>query len=259
MSTPSPALPPHTTPVLLVTGGSRGIGAAIVRLACARGWAVGFSWHRRRDAADALAAELTAVGHRVLAVQADVAVEADVVRLFGTVEAQLGPLRALVNNAGMLERQMAVADMDAARLQRVFAANVIGSFVCAREAVRRLSTARGGPGGAIVNLSSRAARLGAPHEYVDYAAAKAAIDTLTLGLAKEVAAEGIRVNAVAPGLIDTEIHADGGEPGRVARLAGAVPMGRGGHADEVARAVLWLLSDEASYTTGTVLDVAGGR
>ena len=254
------APPPLTlAPVLLVTGGSRGIGAAIVQRACTRGCAVGFSWHRRRDAADALAAELTAAGHRVLAVQADVAIEADVVRLFETVETQLGPLRALVNNAGMLERQMAVADMDAARLQRVFATNVIGSFVCAREAVRRLSTARGGPGGAIVNLSSRAARLGAPHEYVDYAAAKAAIDTLTLGLAKEVAAEDIRVNAVAPGLIETEIHADGGEPGRVARLAGAVPMRRGGHADEVARAVLWLLSDEASYTTGAVLDVAGGR
>lgn len=251
--------PAAQAPVLLVTGGSRSIGAAIVRLACARGWAVGFSWHRRRDAADALAAELTAAGHRVLAAQADVAVEADVMRLFETVETQLGPLRALVNNAGMLERQMAVADMDAARLQRVFAANVIGSFICAREAVRRLSTARGGPGGTIVNLSSRAARLGAPHEYVDYAAAKAAIDTLTLGLAKEVAAEGIRVNAVAPGLIETEIHADGGEPGRVARLAGTVPMRRGGTADEVARAVLWLLSDEASYTTGAVLDVAGGR
>ena len=262
MDTFDPSRPPPPepgAPVLVVTGGSRGIGAAIVRLACQRGWAAGFSYRTRRDAADALVAEVTAAGGRALAVQADVAEEADVLRLFQAIETRLGPVRGLVNNAGMLARQMPVADMDAARLRRVFDANVVGSFLCAREAVRRMSTARGGSGGAIVNLSSRAARLGAANEYVDYAAAKAAVDTLTLGLAREVAAEGIRVNAVAPGLIDTAIHADGGEPGRVARLAGSVPMRRGGQAEEVARAVLWLLSEEASYTTGAVLEVSGGR
>jgi len=192
-------------------------------------------------------------------VPADVAVEADVLRLFERVDDELGRLTALVNNAGGLETQMRVVDMSAERLRRVFDTNVVGSFLCAREAVRRMSTARGGAGGAIVNLSSRAAKLGSPGEFVDYAASKGAIDSFTVGLAREVAGEGIRVNAVAPGLIETEIHASSGEPGRVERLKGGVPMRRGGHPDEVARAVLWLLSAEASYITGTVVDVSGGR
>ena len=193
------------------------------------------------------------------AVQADVSVEAEVVRMFDACDRRLGPLSALVNNAGILETQTRLESMDAARLQRVFSTNVIGAFLCAREAVRRMSTTHGGAGGAIVNVSSMAARLGAPREYVDYAASKGAIDTFTIGLAGEVAEEGIRVNAVRPGLIYTEIHASGGEPGRVDRVKAAVPMKRGGTPDEVARAILWLLSDDASYTTGSILDVSGGR
>jgi NAD(P)-dependent dehydrogenase (short-subunit alcohol dehydrogenase family) len=198
-------------------------------------------------------------GGRAVAVQADIAIEGDVVRLFETCDRVLGRVTALVNNAGMLERQMRVEDMDAARLQRVFAANVTGAFLCAREAVRRMSTRHGGAGGAIVNVSSIASRIGGPNEYVDYAASKGAIDTLTLGLSREVAEEGIRVNAVRPGVIDTEIHASGGEPGRVERVRHAVPMKRGGTAEEVAQAILWLLSSEASYTTGALVDVTGGR
>lgn len=245
--------------VLLVTGGSRGIGAAVARLGAAQGYEIAISYVRNRAAAEAVVAAIVEGGGRALAVQADVAQEGDVQRLFREVDAACGPLSALVNNAGVLETQMRVEDMDAARIQRVFATNVTGSFLCAREAVRRMSTRHGGRGGAIVNVSSRAARLGSPGEYVDYAASKAALDTLTLGLAREVAAEGIRVNAVAPGIIDTEIHASGGDPGRVARVKEAIPMKRGGHADEVARAILWLLSEEASYSTGAILDVAGGR
>jgi len=245
--------------VLLVTGGGRGIGAATSRLAAHRGWDVCVAYRSDAAAARAVADEVRAAGRRALAVAADVASEEQVVRLFEAVDRGLGPLDGLVNNAGALERQATVAEMDAARIGRVLATNVTGSFLCAREAVRRMSTRRGGRGGAIVNLSSAAARLGSPGEYVDYAAAKAAVDTFTIGLAKEVAAEGIRVNAVRPGLIHTTIHASGGEPGRVARLAGTVPVGRGGTPEEVAAAVLWLLSDEASYVTGAVLDVAGGR
>lgn len=245
--------------VLLITGASRGIGAAIARLAAAGGYAVCLTYRERRDAADALVAEIGQGGGRAIAVQADVADEAQIVRLFETVDRELGRLGALVNNAGVLETQMRVDQMDAARIHRVFAANVIGSFVCTREAVKRMSTRYGGMGGAIVNVSSAASRIGSPGEYVDYAASKGAIDTLTIGLAKEVAAEGIRVNAVRPGVIDTEIHASGGEPGRVDRVKGSIPMQRGGLAEEVARAVLWLLSEEASYTTGALLDVAGGR
>ncbi|MDP3512677.1 MAG: SDR family oxidoreductase [Sulfuritalea sp.] len=245
--------------VMIVTGGSRGIGAAIARLGAAAGYAVCISYLNSHAAAAELVAALTAQGARAMAVQADVAREPDVLRLFGEVDAAFGPLTALVNNAGILERQARVEDMDAARISRVFATNVTGSFICAREAVRRMSTRHGGRGGAIVNISSRASRLGAPGEYVDYAASKAAIDTLTIGLAKEVAAEGIRVNAVSPGVIYTDIHASGGEPGRVERVKDAIPMKRGGHPEEVARAVLWLLSDDASYTTGATIDVSGGR
>jgi len=244
---------------LLVTGSSRGIGAETAKLAAARGYAVCVNYRRNRDAADRVVADITRAGGRAVSVQADVAVEADVVRLFETVDRDLGPLTALVNNAGVLETQSRVEQIDAARLARVFATNVTGAFVCAREAVRRMSTSRGGAGGAIVNVSSRAAVLGAPGEYVDYAASKAALDALTVGLAREVAAEGIRVNGVRAGIIYTEIHASGGEPGRPDRLGPTLPMQRSGEAIEVARAILWLLSDEASYTTGSFVDVAGGR
>jgi NAD(P)-dependent dehydrogenase (short-subunit alcohol dehydrogenase family) len=245
--------------VVLITGGSRGIGAATARLAASRGYAVCVNYRANAAAADAVVSAITAAGGRAVAVQADVANEPEVVRLFATCDAQLGRLTALVNNAGILETQMRVEAMDAARVQRVLATNVTGAFMCAREAVKRMSTKHGGQGGAIVNLSSRAAVLGSPNEYVDYAASKAAVDTLTVGLAQEVAQEGIRVNAIRAGVIQTEIHASGGEPGRVDRVKASVPMRRGGTAEEVAEAVLWLLSDEASYTTGSFLDVSGGR
>jgi len=245
--------------VLLVTGGSRGIGAATARLAAERGYAVCVNYRRDSAAADAVVAAIRGTGGTAIALPADVSVEADVVRLFASVDAQLGRLTALVNNAGILERQTRVEDIGAARIDRIFETNVRGAFVCAREAVKRMSTAHGGAGGAIVNVSSRAAQLGAPGEYVDYAASKAALDALTIGLAREVAAEGIRVNGVRAGIIYTDIHADGGEPGRVDRLGPTLPMRRGGHAIEVARAIVWLLSDEASYSTGTFIDVAGGR
>ncbi|OGA27580.1 MAG: NAD(P)-dependent oxidoreductase [Betaproteobacteria bacterium RIFCSPLOWO2_02_FULL_68_150] len=214
---------------------------------------------RNEAAAAAVVAEISAAGGKAIAVAGDVGSETGVVRLFERVDAALGPVTALVNNVGILETQARVEQMDAARLLRVFGANVFGSFLCAREAVRRMSTRRGGCGGAIVNVSSAASRLGSPGEYVDYAAAKGAIDTFTIGLAKEVAAEGIRVNAVRPGVIHTEIHASGGEPNRVERVKKLVPMQRGGRAEEVASAILWLLSEDASYTTGALLDVSGGR
>ena len=246
-------------PVAIVTGGSRGIGAATARLLASRGYAVGVNYVTNEVAADAVVASIRASGGDAIAVQADVGVEADVMRLFATCDAELGRLSVLVNNAGILETQGRVDTMDAARLQRVLTANVVGSFLCAREAVRRMSTRWGGAGGAIVNLSSVAASTGSPGEYVDYAAAKGAIDTFTRGLAQEVAQEGIRVNAVRPGFIYTDIHASGGEPNRVDRVKAFVPMRRGGTADEVAQAIVWLLSDEASFTTGVCLDVAGGR
>ena len=249
---------PSESGVLLVTGGSRGIGAATAYLAAVRGYTVCVNYRQQREAAENVVRAIRAEGGWAFAVQADVAVETDVVRLFQEVD-KVGALTALVNNAGVLEPQRRLDAMDAARLGRVFATNVIGSFLCAREAVRRMSTNCGGAGGAIVNVSSAASRLGAPGEYIDYAATKGAIDTLTLGLAKEVAAEGIRVNAVRPGIIDTEIHASGGEPGRVGRLESSIPMQRGGSADEVAEAIFWLLSAGASYVTGAIIDVAGGR
>ena len=244
---------------VLITGASRGIGAATARLAAARGYAVCVNYRSNAAAAASVVEEIAATGAKAIAVQADVAIESDVVRLFETCDRELGRLTGLVNNAGILETQSRVETIDAARLQRVFAANVTGTFICAREAIKRMSTKHGGAGGSIVNISSRAAQLGSPGEYVDYAASKGAVDTFTIGLAQEVAQEGIRVNAVRPGFIYTDIHASGGEPNRVDRVKAFVPMRRGGSADEVAAAILWLLSDDASFTTGGFIEVSGGR
>jgi len=245
--------------VMIVTGGGRGIGAATARLAAARGYAVCVNYAKRRESAEGVVAEIAKGGGRAIAVQADISAESEVARMFATVDRELGTVTVLVNNAGTIEKQARLADIDAARIARMFATNVTGSFLCAKEAVRRMSTKQGGAGGAIVNVSSAASRIGGGGEYVDYAASKGAIDTFTMGLAKEVATEGIRVNAVRPGIIYTEIHASGGEPGRVDRMKAFVPMARGGQPEEVATAILWLASDEASYITGTILDVAGGR
>ena len=245
--------------MLLVTGASRGIGAACALRAARDGWDVVVNYANDAGAAESVAHRVRGLGRRALALRADVADEAAVLAMFAAVEREFGALHGLVNNAGVVDVAARVDAMSVARWQRMFGVNVIGSMLCAREALRRMSTRHGGGGGAIVNLSSAAARLGSPAQYVDYAAAKAAIDTFTLGLAREVAAEGVRVNAVRPGIIETEIHASGGEPDRVARLAPSVPMQRAGSADEVAEAVVWLLSDAASYTTGALLDVTGGR
>ncbi len=253
---PIPQTPPG---VLLVTGASRGIGAATARLAAQQGWSVAVNYQRNSLAADEVVRHIRALGARAMAVRADVSVEADVVRMFEQVDAKLGTLTGLVNNAGVVDVACRLADMSAARLLRQWATNVLGSQLCAREAVRRMSTLHGGEGGAIVNLSSVAAVLGAAGQYVDYAACKGAIDTFTVGLAREVAAEGIRVNAVRPGIIDTDIHASGGQPDRAHRLASTIPMQRPGQADEIAQAIVWLLGPGASYTTGALLDVTGGR
>jgi NAD(P)-dependent dehydrogenase (short-subunit alcohol dehydrogenase family) len=244
--------------VVIVTGGGRGIGAATSRLAAERGYDVCVNFRSDEKAAEQVVAAARASGAKALAVRGDVAREQDVVAMFDAASG-LGPVTAVVINAGILERQCRLDEMEAARFERVFATNVTGALLCAREAVRRMSTRHGGRGGAIVNVGSMAARLGSPGEYVDYAASKGAIDTLTVGLAREVAEEGIRVNCVRPGVIRTGIHASGGEPDRVERVKSGVPMKRGGEPEEVARAILWLLSDEASYSTGTFIDVSGGR
>jgi len=245
--------------VVLVTGGSRGIGAATALLAARRGYAVAVNYTSNSLAADEVVRQIRAGGGSAFTVQADVADEAQVMAMFEKVDAKLGRLDALVNNAGVVDVAERVDGMSAQRLRRMFDINVIGAFLCAREAVRRMSTRHGGSGGVIVNVSSAAARLGSPAQYVDYAASKGAIDVMTIGLAKEVATEGIRVNAVRPGLVETEIHASGGQPDRVRDLAHQVPMQRGGSADEIANAIVWMLSDEASYTTMALLDVTGGR
>ena len=245
--------------LVLITGGSRGIGAATALRAAAAGYAVALNYSSNAAAAEDVVRQIRQAGGTAISVQADVAQEDQVLAMFAQVDAQLGRLSALVNNAGVVDRTERVDGMSVARLKRMFDINVIGSMVCAREAVKRMSTRYGGAGGAIVNVSSAAARLGGPGQYVDYAAAKGAIDTFTIGLAKEVAAEGIRVNAVRPGIIETEIHASGGLPDRARDLAPLVPMQRAGSADEVARSIVWLMGDEASYTTGALLDIAGGR
>lgn len=246
-------------PVAIVTGASRGIGAATALLAARQGWAVAVNYTRQTGAAEAVVRQIAEWGGTAIAVQADVAIEADVVALFETVDRQLGRVTALVNNAGVVDAPARVDQMTGERLRRMFDINVMGSFFCAREAVLRMSTKHGGTGGSIVNVSSAASRLGAAHQYVDYAAAKGAVDVLTLGLAREVAAEGIRVNAVRPGLIDTDIHASGGLPDRVRELAHQVPMGRGGTAEEVAEAIVWLMGDSSPYTMMTLMEISGGR
>lgn len=245
--------------VLLVTGGSRGIGAATALLAAKKGYAVAVNYTANPGAAEDVASFIRTAGGKAITVKADVSREDEVIAMFEAVDGQLGRLTALVNNAGVVDVPARVEDMGLARLRRMFDINVLGSFLCAREAIKRMGRRHGGAGGAIVNVSSAAARLGAPGQYVDYAAAKGAIDTFTIGLAKEVAQDGIRVNAVRPGLIETDIHASGGLPDRVRDLAHQVPMQRGGTADEVAQAIVWLLSEEASYTTMSLVEVSGGR
>lgn len=245
--------------VAIITGGNRGIGAATAKLLANKGYRVCINYRSDEAAANAVVSELKSCGTTAIAVQADIGKEDDAVRLFEVVDQELGLITALVNNAGILLPQMRVEDMNANRINQILETNVTGAFLCCREAVKRMSTKHGGHGGAIVNVSSAASRLGSAGEYVDYAASKGAIDTLTRGLALEVADEGIRVNCVRPGFIHTDMHADGGEPDRVARLADSIPLKRGGTPEEVANAIFWLLSDEASYSTGSFIDLAGGR
>lgn len=248
-----------TNKVVLITGGSRGIGAATALQAAAKGWDVVISYNSEHAAANEVVSGIQNLGHRAAAVQADVGSEEQILRMFIMVDRHFGRLDAVVINAGVVDKAQTVAEYSLQRLERMFRINTIGAFLCAREAVLRMSTSRGGRGGSIVNVSSIAARLGSPQQYVDYAASKGAMDVMTLGLAKEVAAEGIRVNAVRPGLIDTDIHASGGQPDRVQRLAANVPMQRGGTAQEVANAIVWLMSDESPYTTGSLIEISGGN
>jgi len=245
--------------VILITGGGRGIGAATSLLAAQAGYHVAVNYRVNQDAANEVVSKIKEIGGTAIAVRADVAIEEDVVRMFREVDEKLGSLTALVNNAGILQKQCKVIDLDGPRLQRIFAANSIGPILCSREAIKRMSRSNGGNGGAIVNISSTAIKHGGAFEYADYAASKGAVEVFTLGLAKEVAPEGIRVNAVRPGSVYTEIHTDGGEPGRVDRIKDGIPLKRGGQPEEIAKAVLWLISDEASYCAGSILDVSGGK
>lgn len=247
------------TKAILITGASRGIGREAAILAGKRGWSVGVNFAGNAEAAAKTVADVVAAGGKAIAIKGDVAVEADVIAMFDTVEKAFGKLDGFVNNAGIVAQGMKLADMGAERLKRMFEVNVLGAVLCAREAARRMSKSRGGKGGAIVNISSAAARMGSPGEYVDYAASKGAIDTLTIGLSKELAPEGIRVNAIRPGVIETEIHASGGEPGRAQRVGVTTPMGRAGKPEEIAEAILWLLGEESSYVAGALIDVSGGR
>ncbi len=245
--------------VVLVTGGGRGIGAATVKLASQKGWSVCINYRSRNTDAEKLADEINQSGGAAISVKADVSREEDVISLFDTIDAEFGTIHALVNNAGVIAPQSQLVDVSADRLRKIFDTNIVGSFLCAREAVKRMSVNRGGSGGSIINLSSAAARIGSPNEFIDYAASKGAIDTMTLGLSKEVAEEGIRVNAVRPGLIETEMHLDTGDINRPQKLKGLIPMKRAGSSSEVANAIVWLMSDDASYITGALVDVAGGR
>lgn len=245
--------------IILITGGSDGIGAVTAQLAAEQGYIVCINYRQNHIAANKVVEAINVSGGQAYAFQADISLENEVVDMFAAIDAQVGRMTALVNNAGIIESQQKLVDMSAERLQKVFAVNVIGSFLCAREAIKRMSVRNGGNGGSIVNISSMASRLGSPFEYIDYAATKGAIDSMTVGLSKEVAEENIRVNVVRPGTIYTDIHGKAGEPARVERVKAFIPMKRGGQPDEVAKAILWLLSDDASYVTGATLDVAGGR